>query len=130
MSRAMSKPTDVRPVGASLFFLPIKTRVPLKFGPEVTTECTCARVRLTVADAQAGRARLRVGIRPRAARRVRRPPWRSDLPDLQRAVHEPVAPSLPDRVQRHRGDVRGPLSRRLSRPAAAGGNPGLAPDRR
>ena len=49
-----SKPTDVRPVAASLYFLPIKTRMPLKFGPEVTTEVTCARVKLTVGDA-AGR---------------------------------------------------------------------------
>ncbi len=40
----MPKPTDVRPVAISLYFLPIKTRVPLKFGPEVTTEVTCARV--------------------------------------------------------------------------------------
>lgn len=46
-----SKPTDVHPVSAALHFLPIKTRVPLKFGPEITTEVTCARVRLTVADA-------------------------------------------------------------------------------
>lgn len=48
----MSRPTDVRPVAASLWFLPIKTRMPLKFGPEITTEVTCARVRLTVADRQ------------------------------------------------------------------------------
>jgi L-alanine-DL-glutamate epimerase-like enolase superfamily enzyme len=39
----------VRPVGASLYFLTIPTRMPLKFGPEVTTEVTCARVRLAVA---------------------------------------------------------------------------------
>ena len=45
------KPTDVRPVAAALYFLPIKTRMPLKFGPEITTEVTCARVRLTVRDA-------------------------------------------------------------------------------
>ena len=48
----MSKPTDVRPVGAELFFFPVYTRVPLKFGPEVTTYVTCARARLRVADAQ------------------------------------------------------------------------------
>ena len=48
----MSKGTDVRPIGAELFFLPVYTRVPLKFGPEVTTYVTCARVRLRVADAQ------------------------------------------------------------------------------
>jgi L-alanine-DL-glutamate epimerase-like enolase superfamily enzyme len=52
----MPKPTDVRPVVVSLIFLPIKTRVPLKFGPEVTTEVTCARVRMTVEDRQGKRA--------------------------------------------------------------------------
>ena len=46
----MPKPTDVRVVGAALFFLPVQTRVPLKFGPETLTTVTCARVRLTVAD--------------------------------------------------------------------------------
>ena len=44
----MSKNTDVRPDGVSLFFLPIETRVPLKFGPETLTHVTCARVRLQV----------------------------------------------------------------------------------
>ncbi|MDR3639653.1 MAG: enolase C-terminal domain-like protein [Isosphaeraceae bacterium] len=44
-------PLDVVPVAASLYFLPITMRMPLKFGPEITTEVTCARVRLTVADA-------------------------------------------------------------------------------
>jgi L-alanine-DL-glutamate epimerase-like enolase superfamily enzyme len=48
----MPKPTDVRPIAASLYYLPIKTRMPLKFGPETTTEVTCARVRLTVTDPQ------------------------------------------------------------------------------
>lgn len=52
----MPKPTDIRPVGATLYFLPIKTRVPLKFGPETTTSVTCARVKLTVADRQGRRA--------------------------------------------------------------------------
>ena len=52
----MPKPTDVRPVAVSLIFLPIKSRVPLKFGPEVTTEVTCARVRMTLEDRQGKRA--------------------------------------------------------------------------
>jgi L-alanine-DL-glutamate epimerase-like enolase superfamily enzyme len=52
----MSQPTDVRPVAISLFFLPIKTRVPLKFGPEITTEVTCARVKMTVVDQRGRRA--------------------------------------------------------------------------
>jgi L-alanine-DL-glutamate epimerase-like enolase superfamily enzyme len=50
-----SKPTDVRPAATALYFLPIKTRMPLKFGPEITTEVTLARVRMTVRDAS-GRA--------------------------------------------------------------------------
>ena len=45
-----SKTTDARSVASSLYFLPITTRMPLKFGPEVTTEVTCARVSLTVTD--------------------------------------------------------------------------------
>src|SRR5438067_13665674 len=54
----MGKSTGVRPVGSALYLLPIKTRMPLKFGPEVTTEVTCARVRLTVAD---GRGTTAIG---------------------------------------------------------------------
>jgi L-alanine-DL-glutamate epimerase-like enolase superfamily enzyme len=46
----MPKATDVRVVASSLFFLKIATRTPLKFGTEITTEVTCARVRLTVKD--------------------------------------------------------------------------------
>src|SRR5215218_6278153 len=51
-----SRDRNVRPVAASLYFLPIRTRMPLKFGTEVTTEVTCARVRLEVADARGRRA--------------------------------------------------------------------------
>src|SRR5262249_42908147 len=49
-------PTDLRPVAVELYFLPIQSRMPLKFGPEVTTEVTCARVRMTVEDRQGRRA--------------------------------------------------------------------------
>ncbi|TEU11749.1 MAG: hypothetical protein E3J25_07760, partial [Anaerolineales bacterium] len=48
----MGKVTDVRPVAVSLYFLPIATRMPVKFGPETLTHVTCARVRLAVADAE------------------------------------------------------------------------------
>jgi L-alanine-DL-glutamate epimerase-like enolase superfamily enzyme len=44
------KTTDVRPIGAELYLLPAKTRMPLKFGPETMTSVTCARVRLRVRD--------------------------------------------------------------------------------
>lgn len=52
----MSLPTDVRPVAASLYLLPVRTRMPLKFGPETLTEVLCARVRLTVEDRRGRRA--------------------------------------------------------------------------
>jgi len=52
----MSKVTDVRPIATSLYFLPVTTRVPLKFGPETLTSVTCARVRLTVEDELGRRA--------------------------------------------------------------------------
>ena len=46
----MGKATDVRPVSCSLYFLPVETRVPLKFGPETLSHVTLARVRLRLAD--------------------------------------------------------------------------------
>ena len=42
------KPTDVRVIGTKLYLLPVKTRMPIKFGPEVFTEATYARVSITV----------------------------------------------------------------------------------
>ncbi len=48
----MSKGTDVRCVGTALYFLPVTTRVPLKFGTETLTSVTCARVCLCVRDRQ------------------------------------------------------------------------------
>ena len=50
------KDTDARPVAATLYFLPVETRVPLKFGPETLTSVTCARVRLTVEGTDGRRA--------------------------------------------------------------------------
>ncbi len=52
----MAKETDVRPVGAALYFLPVETRVPLKFGAETLTHVTCARSRLTVEGPNGNRA--------------------------------------------------------------------------
>lgn len=42
--------TDISPAGVDLYFIPVKTRVPLKFGPETLTSVICARVCVTVAD--------------------------------------------------------------------------------
>lgn len=44
----MTKVTDITPVKCSLYFLPVETRVPLKFGPETLTAVTCARVMMRV----------------------------------------------------------------------------------
>jgi len=44
----MPKQTDIHTTAATLYFLPIKTRVPLKFGREILTHVTCARVKLQV----------------------------------------------------------------------------------
>lgn len=52
----MGKPTDIRALGTTLYFLPVQTRVPLKFGPETLTQVTCARVRVEVVDAKGRRA--------------------------------------------------------------------------
>jgi L-alanine-DL-glutamate epimerase-like enolase superfamily enzyme len=48
----MSKSTDIRVVGARLYFIPIQTRLPLKFGTETVTSVTCARACVRVADRQ------------------------------------------------------------------------------
>ena len=49
-------PADVKVVGVELYLLPIKTRVPLKFGGETLSSVTCARAVVTVADRQGNRA--------------------------------------------------------------------------
>lgn len=48
----MAKQTDIRVKSAALYFIPVQTRVPLKFGPETLTHVTCARVRIIVEDAR------------------------------------------------------------------------------
>lgn len=46
----MSRASDARSCAAALYFLPVETRVPLKFGSETLTHVTVARVRLSVVD--------------------------------------------------------------------------------
>ena len=52
----MQKATDVRAVAASLYFLPLALRVPLKFGAETLTSVTCARACVHVQDGSGRRA--------------------------------------------------------------------------
>lgn len=46
----MSKATDIRVRAVRLWFLPVTTRVPLKFGAETLTSVTCARAWVRVED--------------------------------------------------------------------------------
>jgi len=44
----MPRPTDIRIADAELYFLPVKTRMPLKFGAESLESVVCARAKITV----------------------------------------------------------------------------------
>lgn len=68
-----------RPVAATLYFLPVATRMPLKFGAETTTTVTCARVCLRVTD-DAGHTSAGWGETPLSVQWV----WPSALPFAQR----------------------------------------------
>ena len=46
----MSNNLNVQVNSVRLYFLPVTMRVPLKFGPEITTEVTCARAAVRVAN--------------------------------------------------------------------------------
>lgn len=45
----MKNQYDLCPISTDVYFLPVQTRVPLKFGSETLTEVTCARVCVTIA---------------------------------------------------------------------------------
>ena len=75
----MSRPTDVRVVATRLYFLPVQTRVPLKFGTETLTSVTCARACVTVEDRKGNRAEG-WGETPLSVQWV----WPSKLPSAQR----------------------------------------------
>jgi len=71
----MSKATDIRVVGARLYYLPMQTRVPLKFGTETVTSVTCARACIRVADRR-GRTAEGWGETPLSAQWV----WPGTIP--------------------------------------------------
>ena len=52
----MSKNTDIRAVGTTLYFIPAIMRVPLKFGSETINSIICARVKVDVEDKSGRRA--------------------------------------------------------------------------
>jgi len=52
----MSKPNDIRPVATSIYFLPVETRIPYRFGTEELKRVTCIRARVDVESRQGQRA--------------------------------------------------------------------------
>ena len=77
----MGRPTDIRVVATALYFLPVRMRVPLKFGSETVTEVTCARVRLRVAG-ERGPVAEGWGETPLSTQWV----WPGSLPLAQRSA--------------------------------------------
>jgi L-alanine-DL-glutamate epimerase-like enolase superfamily enzyme len=75
----MKKPTDIQCVAAKLYFLPIHTRVPLKFGMETVTYVSCARVCMKVVNRH-GKTAEGWGETPLSVQWV----WPSSLPYEQR----------------------------------------------
>lgn len=75
----MNKTTNIKPVSAKLYFLPVQTRVPLKFGSETLTYVTCARVCMTVENSS-GEPTEGWGETPLSVQWV----WPCDLPYEER----------------------------------------------
>ena len=75
----MSKSTDITVQSATLYFLPVQTRVPLKFGHETLTEVTCARACVTVVGRD-GRTAQGWGETPLNVQWA----WPGDLPYAER----------------------------------------------
>ena len=48
--------TDVKIIGTELYIIPVKMRVPLKFGHEVMEAITCARAKVVVEDSKGNKA--------------------------------------------------------------------------
>ncbi|MEZ4663789.1 MAG: hypothetical protein R2911_40160 [Caldilineaceae bacterium] len=70
---------DLHQILTDLYFLPVETRVPLKFGPETLTTVTCARVCMTIHGAD-GRAAQGWGETPLSVQWV----WPSALSYAER----------------------------------------------
>lgn len=75
-----SKGKGIVVTAATIYFLPVRTRMPLKFGRETLTEVECCRVSVSVEDAT-GRSAVGWGETPLSAQWA----WPSDLPYAERA---------------------------------------------
>lgn len=75
------KNSDIKIRDVELYFLPVETRVPLKFGAETLTYVTCARVKVTVENRD-GKVNVGWGETPLSVQWV----WPSDLGYEERHV--------------------------------------------
>ncbi|MCH2064558.1 MAG: hypothetical protein MK194_12605 [Roseibacillus sp.] len=75
----MGKLTDIRCVGVTLYYLPVETRMPLKFGNETVTSVTCGRACVTV-EGRDGRTAAGWGETPLSVTWV----WPGSLPYEER----------------------------------------------
>ncbi len=78
----MPENLDVKIKAIALYFIPVKTRVPLKFGKETLTEVTCARVAMRVEDGE-GNSTIGWGETPLNVQWV----WPSERPYVERYQH-------------------------------------------
>ncbi len=124
-----SKSTDIKVTSASVFFLPVTMRVPLKFGPETVTNTVCLRVKVGVEDRQ-GRHAEGWGETPLSVSWV----WPSTLSVAERAARMDsfsillaqrlVASGLSGHPMEIGHDfIHGPLARTLAEANAEAGGP-------
>ena len=78
--RSMPKLTDVRVIAVRVYFLPVTLRVPLKFGPEITTQVVCLRACVRV-EGRDGKTAEGWGETPLSVSWV----WPSKLSMIERA---------------------------------------------
>lgn len=125
------KSTDIRVLQASVHFLPVTMRVPLKFGPETVTSAVCLRTKVTVADRQ-GRTAEGWGETPLSVSWV----WPSTLSVAERAQRmEAFSVRLAQRLaaaglQGHPMEIgqdfiHGPLAETLAAANAEAGGPAM-----
>lgn len=81
----MAKDSDIRSRAARLYFLPVQTRIPLKFGTETLTEVICARAAMRVEN-QDGRSASGWGETPLSVQWVW--PSATGYAERQRALME------------------------------------------
>lgn len=123
------KSTDIRVTSASVYFLPVTMRVPLKFGQETVTSAVCLRVKVGVVDRQ-GRTAEGWGETPLSVSWV----WPSTLgvgERLQRMqdfsihlAHKLVAGGLTGHPMEIGADfIHGPLAATLKEANAMAGGP-------